>query len=197
MDVKVEGVPIPILAEAFEKAKQARYKILDVIGNEIAAPRPDISPFAPKIVTIKVKKDQIGLVIGTGGKTINGIKEKTGVDTIDIEEDGTIFISGREGSAEKAAAAIEALTHEYKRGERAEGEVVKIAEFGAFVALGAGDQEGLVHISEIAPFRIDRVESVLHVGDKVPVVVKDIDERGRIKLSIKDADSGFIKRKTV
>jgi polyribonucleotide nucleotidyltransferase len=197
MDVKVEGVPIPILAEAFEKAKQARSKILDVIGNEIAAPRPDISPFAPKIVTIKVKKDQIGLVIGTGGKTINGIKEKTGVDAIDIEEDGTIFISGREGSTEKAAAAIEALTHEYKRGERAEGEVVKIAEFGAFVALGAGDQEGLVHISEIAPFRIDRVESVLHVGDKVPVVVKDIDERGRIKLSIKDADSGFIKRKTV
>ncbi|MEK7087675.1 MAG: polyribonucleotide nucleotidyltransferase [Patescibacteria group bacterium] len=197
MDVKVEGIPVQILAEAFEKAKQARYKILDVIGKEIAAPRPDISPLAPKIVTIKVKKDQIGLVIGTGGKTINGIREKTGVDAIDIEEDGTIFISGKEGSADKAAAVIEALTHEYKRGERATGEVVKIAEFGAFVALGEGNTEGLVHVSEIAPFRIDRVESVLRVGDRVPVVVKDIDERGRIKLSIKDADPSFIKRKTV
>ncbi len=196
MDVKVNGVPIPILAEAFEKAKQARYKILEVLTKEISAPRPDISPLAPKIITIRVKKDQIGLVIGGGGKTINGIKEKTGVDAIDIEEDGTIFISGKEGSADKAAAMIEALTHEYKRGERAEGTVVKIAEFGAFVAIGDGGSEGLVHVSEIAPFRIDRVESVLHVGDKVPVVVKEIDERGRIKLSIKDADANFIKRPT-
>ena len=102
MDVKVNGIPIPILTEAFEKAKQARYKILDVITKEIAAPRPDISPLAPKIVIVKVKKDQIGLVIGGGGKTINGIKEKCGVDAIDIEEDGTIFISGKEGSADKA-----------------------------------------------------------------------------------------------
>ena len=97
MDVKVDGVPLQILAEAFEKAKLARYKILDVIAKEIPAPRPDISPLAPKIITMKVKKDQIGLVIGGGGKTINGIKEKTGVDAIDIEEDGTIFISGKEG----------------------------------------------------------------------------------------------------
>lgn len=196
MDVKVNGVPLPIIAEAIEKAKQARYTILDVIAKEIPAPRPDISPFAPKIITMRVKKDQIGLVIGGGGKTINGIKEKTGVDAIDIEEDGTIFISGKEGSAEKAAAIIEALTHEYKRGERTTGEVVKIAEFGAFVAIGEGNAEGLVHVSEIAPFRIERVESVLHVGDRVPVIVKDIDERGRIKLSIKDADPNFIKRKT-
>lgn len=195
MDVKVDGVPILILAEAFEKARIARYKILDVIAKEIPAPRPDISPFAPKIVTMKVKKDQIGLVIGTGGKTINGIKEKTGVDAIDIEEDGTIFISGKEGSADKAAVMIEALTHEYKRGEKATGEVVKIAEFGAFVAIGDGNTEGLVHVSEIAPFRIDQVSSVLHVGDRVPVIVKDIDERGRIKLSIKDADPSFIKKR--
>ena len=194
MDVKVNGIPLPILTEAFEKAKQARYKILDVMTKEIATPRPDISPLAPKIIIIKVKKDQIGLVIGGGGKTINGIKEKTGVDAIDIEEDGTIFISGKEGSAEKASVMIEALTHEYKRGERAEGTVVKIAEFGAFVAIGDGGSEGLVHVSEIAPFRIDRVESVLHVGDKVPVMVKEIDERGRIKLSIKDANPEFIKR---
>lgn len=196
MDVKVDGVSIPILAEALEKAKNARMKILDAIEKEIAAPRADISPRAPKIVTLRVKKDQIGLVIGGGGKTINGIKEKTGVDAIDIEEDGTIFISGREGSADKAAALIEALAHEYKRGERYEGEVVKLAEFGAFVAINNGNAEGMVHISEIAPFRIDRIESVLRVGDRVPVVVKEIDEeRGRIRLSIKDADPNFIKRK--
>ena len=147
--------------------------------------------------TAAAARTALGLVIGTGGKPINGIREKTGVDAIDIEEDGTIFISGKEGSADKAAAVIEALTHEYKRGERATGEVVKIAEFGAFVALGEGNTEGLVHVSEIAPFRIDRVESVLRVGDRVPVVVKDIDERGRITLSITDAAPSFIKRKTV
>ena len=197
MDVKVNGVLIPILAEAFEKAKQARYKILEVIGNEIREPRTEISSFAPKIIIVRVKKDQIGLVIGGGGKTINSIKEKTGVDAIDIEEDGTIFISGKEGSADKAAKMIEELTHEYKPGERLIGTVVKIAEFGAFVALNE-NTDGMVHVSEIAPFRIDRVESVLRVGDKVPVIVKEIDkERGRIKLSIKDADPTFIKRKTV
>jgi polyribonucleotide nucleotidyltransferase len=196
MDVKVDGVPLPILAEAFEKAKSARLRILDAIEKEIAAPRADISPHAPKIITLKVKKDQIGLVIGGGGKTINGIKEKTGVDAIDIEEDGTVFISGKQGSAEKAAAQIEALTHEYKRGERYEGEVVKLAEFGAFVAINNGNAEGMVHISEIAPFRIDRIESVLRVGQKVPVVVKEVDaERGRIRLSIKEADPDFIKRR--
>ena len=194
MDVKVNGIPLPILTEAFEKAKQARYKILDVITSEISAPRPDISPLAPKIIIVKVKKDQIGLVIGGGGKTINGIKEKTGVDAIDIEEDGTIFISGKEGSADKAAKMIEELTHEFKAGDRLIGTVVKIAEFGAFVELNA-NTDGMVHVSEIAPFRIDRVEAVLKVGDKVPVVVKEIDaERGRIKLSIKDADPNFIKK---
>jgi len=194
MDVKVNGIPLPILAEAFEKAKAARYKILDVIAAEIAAPRADISPLAPKIVIVKVKKDQIGLVIGGGGKTINGIKEKCGVDAIDIEEDGTIFISGKEGSADKAAKMIEELTHEYSPGDRLTGTVVKIAEFGAFVELNA-NTDGMVHVSEIAPFRIDRVESVLKVGDKVPVIVKEIDkERGRIKLSIKDADPDFIKK---
>ena len=195
MDVKVDGVPIPILAEAFEKAKQARYKILEVITKEISAPRPDISPLAPKIIIIKVKKDQIGLVIGGGGKTINGIKEKTGVDAIDIEEDGTIFISGKEGSADKAAVMIEELTHEYNVGERLTGTVVKLAEFGAFVELNP-NTDGMVHVSEMAPFRIDRVESYLKVGDRVPVVVKEIDrERGRIKLSIKDADPNFIKKR--
>lgn len=194
MDVKVGGIPLAIFPEAFEKAKQARLEILKVITKEIGAPRADISPRAPKIITLKVKKEQIGLVIGGGGKTINGIKEKTKVDEIDIEEDGTIFITGKDGSAEKAAKEILELTHEFKPGDRLTGTVVKIAEFGAFVALN-DTTDGMVHVSEIAPFRIDRVDAVLKVGDKVPVIVKEIDaERGRIKLSIKDADPNFIKK---
>ena len=197
MDVKVDGIPISILEEAFEKAKEARLKILEVIEAEIKAPRADISPNAPKILTIKINPKQIGLVIGTGGKTINEIRDNTGVDGIDIEDDGTVFITGKGGTAEKAKQIIEEMTHEYKPGDRLMGTVVKIAEFGAFVSLNE-NTDGMVHISEIAPFRIDRVESYLKVGDKVPVVVKEIDaERGRIKLSIKDADPNFIKRKTV
>jgi polyribonucleotide nucleotidyltransferase len=193
MDVKVDGIPLHVLEEAFEKAKQARLKILGVMLAEINLPRADISPNAPKILLVKIKVDQIGLVIGTGGKTINDIKEKTGVDGIDIEDDGTVYITGKNGTAEKAKKIIEDMTHEYKRGERFQGVVVKIAEFGAFVKIG-GSTEGLVHISEIAPFRIDQVASYLKEGDVVPVIVKEIDERDRIKLSIKDADPNFIKK---
>jgi polyribonucleotide nucleotidyltransferase len=193
MDVKVSGVPIKALEEAFEKAKVARLKILDVILKAIPETRKDISPNAPKILVIKIKPDQIGGVIGSGGKTIKEIKEKTGAD-IDIEDDGTVYCTGKDGSAEKAKAMIEGMTHEYKTGERYEGEVVKIAEFGAFVRIGY-NTEGLVHISEIAPFRVDRVEKILQVGDKVPVMVKGIDERERVSLSIKMADPKFAEKK--
>jgi polyribonucleotide nucleotidyltransferase len=194
MDVKVSGVPIPALAEAFEKAKIARFKILDVILKEIPEPRKDISANAPKIVVLKIKQDQIGLVIGSGGKTIKEIKEKTGAD-IDIEDDGTVYCTGKDGAAEKARDIIEAMTHEYKAGERYEGEVVKIAEFGAFVRIGLGNTEGLVHISEIAPFRVDNVGAILKVGDKIPVVVKGVDERERVSLSLKAADPEYAKKK--
>jgi polyribonucleotide nucleotidyltransferase len=194
MDVKVAGVPIPALAEAFEKAKIARLKILDVILKEISEPRKDICKNAPKILVLKIRPDQIGGVIGSGGKVIKEIKEKTGAD-IDIEDDGTVYCTGKDGAAEKAKAVIEALTHEYKPGERYDGVVTKIAEFGAFVRL-QGDTEGLVHISEIAPFRVEKVESLIKVGEIVPVVVKEVDaERGRVSLSIKLADPDWAKRK--
>ncbi len=193
MDVKVAGIPIEVLALAFEKAKAARLKILDVITTAISAPRAEISKHAPKIISIKIKPDQIGLVIGSGGKTIKDIKERTDVEEIDIEDDGTVFITGKGGSAEKALKIIEEMTHEFKPGERYVGEVVKLADFGAFVKLN-DQSDGLVHISEIAPFRIERVTDVLKVGDKVPVVVKEVDpEKGRIALSIKMADPNFIK----
>ncbi|OGZ08540.1 MAG: polyribonucleotide nucleotidyltransferase [Candidatus Lloydbacteria bacterium RIFCSPHIGHO2_02_FULL_54_17] len=191
MDVKVDGIPLPILKEAFAKARAARLTILDVMKGAIAAPRSDISPYAPKIVVIKIKPDQIGLVIGGGGKTVNEIREKTGAE-IDIEDDGTVFITGKNGAAEKAREIIESMTHEYKAGEMFKGRVVRIVDFGAFVEIGH-ETDGLVHVSEIAPFRVERVTDYLKEGMEVPVVVKEVDERGRISLSIKRADSNFIK----
>jgi polyribonucleotide nucleotidyltransferase len=194
MDVKVAGIPIPALTVAFEKAKLARIQILDVITKAIPEPRKDISVNAPKILMLRIKQDQIGGIIGSGGKTIKGIKEKTDAD-IDIEDDGTVYITGKNGAAEKARDIIEAMTHEYKAGEKFEGTVLRVEAFGAFVNI-APDTDGLVHVSEIAPFRIDNVAEYLKVGDKVPVIVKGVDERDRIALSIKSANPDFIKRKT-
>jgi len=193
MDIKVAGIPIPVLAEAFEKAKAARLKILEVITKELAGPRADISKHAPKILVLRINPDQIGLVIGSGGKTIKEIKESTEVDEIDIDDDGTVYITGKNGSAEKAKAIVEEMTHEYKRGEKFEGVVTRLMEFGAFVKIGS-QTEGLVHVSEIANFRVEKVSDVLKVGDRVPVMVKEIDEKERINLSIKLANPDFIKR---
>lgn len=194
MDVKVEGVPLKTLAEAFMQAKKARLEILDVITKEIPTPRSDISPRAPKILTIKVKVDQIGLVIGPGGKTINGIKESTKADDITIEEDGTVFITGKNGAAEAAFKEISDLTREYEPGERFEGVVTRMMDFGAFVKIGP-NTEGLVHVSEVAPFRVGSIADAVRVGDTVPVLLKEIDEKGRYNLSIKAADPEWAARK--
>jgi len=187
MDVKVGGIPLQILAEAFEKAKTARFTILDVIEKAIAKPREKINPNAPEIIVMRIKPDQIGLVIGSGGKTINEIKDSTMVEDITIEDDGSIFITGKNETAQKAKDIIYGMTREYKPGERFDGEVTRLMDFGAFVKIGP-TSEGLVHVSEIAPFRVERVETYLKEGDKVPVVVKEVDEKGRINLSIKQAN---------
>ena len=191
LDVKVEGVPIKILSEALIDAEKARLHILETITKELSEHRIDISIHAPKILTIKIKIDQIGLVIGTGGKVINGIKDKTGAE-ITIEDDGTVFITGKNGSAEKALTIIELMTKEYKIGEITKGEVVKIMDFGAFVKI-AENTEGLVHISEIANFRVNKVTDVIKEGDIVPVKIIKVDERGRLNFSIKEADPNFAK----
>lgn len=191
MDVKVGGIPLPILTEALAKAKDARMTILKTITATIATPRADISPYAPKIVVIKIKPDQIGMVIGSGGKTVNEIREQTGAE-IDIEDDGTVFITGKGGSAEKARDIIAEMTHEYVAGETFNGVVTRLMDFGAFVKIGHS-AEGLVHVSEIAPFRIERVADYMKEGMEVPVVVKEVDEKGRINLSIKRANADFIK----
>ncbi|MES2931010.1 MAG: polyribonucleotide nucleotidyltransferase [Patescibacteria group bacterium] len=192
LDIKVDGVAPHILKEALGRAKTARLKILETITGEIAEPRKEISPRAPKIVIVKIKKDQIGLVIGPGGKSINAIREDTGTE-ITIEEDGTVYITGVNGGAEKAAQIIEDMTHEYKVGDAGNAEVVKLMDFGAFVRLG--NTEGLVHVSEIAPFRVERVSDILKEGDIVPVKIIKLDERGRLNFSIKEANGDFFKPK--
>lgn len=192
LDIKVGGVSIKILGEALIEAKKARLQILETIKSAIISPREKISPRAPMIVVIKIKPDQIGLVIGSGGKTINEIRDLTDTE-IDIEDDGTVFITGKNGGAEKAKQIIEEMTREYCRGDRFNGIVTKITDFGAFVKIGH-NTEGLVHISEIAPFRVNKVTDILHEGMMVPVIVKEVDEKERINLSIKLADATFAER---
>jgi len=192
MDVKVDGIPLTILKEAFEKAKMARLQILDVIEAEIKEPRKELSAKAPRIISIKIRPDQIGMVIGGGGKVINEIKDSTGVE-IDIEEDGSVYITGGVVGAEKAKALVLAIVKEFKTGDRTEGVVVRVADFGVIVELGP-KIDGMVHVSEIANFRIEKVENYMRVGMKVPILVKGLDDKGRLKLSIKDADPDFIKK---
>ena len=194
MDVKVDGVPLKILTEALTAARKARFSILDTMENEIAKPREDLAPSAPRILSIKISPDDIGMIIGPGGKMIKKIQEETGAE-ISIDDDGTVYITGEKEGAEKARATIEALTHEYTPGEKFDGEVTKIIDCGAIVKIGP-NTEGLVHISEIAPFRIEKVDDILKVGEKVPVVVKEVNKReGKISLSIKSADPDFAKKK--
>ena len=193
MDVKVGGVSLEILTGALEKARLARLHILETMTKAIATPRPHISQRAPEIIVVKINPDQIGLVIGGGGKTINGIKDETGVQEITIEEDGTVFITGRDGSAGKAAEKIRALTKTYAVGERVEAIITRIATFGAFAKLDAFN-EGLIHISEIAPFRLETVEGILKEGETVSVIVSKVED-GKIGLSIKQADPDFAEKR--
>jgi polyribonucleotide nucleotidyltransferase len=189
LDIKLDGIPVSVLVEALAAARTARLEIIGVIEAAIPAPGGGFCPGAPEILTMKVKPDQIGLVIGGGGKTINGIKDVSEVDDITIEDDGSIFITGKNGSAQMARSMIEALVKEYKPGEVYDGEVTRLMDFGAFVRVGPGkDAEGLVHVSEVAPFRIGKISDALRVGEKVRVMIKEIDEKGRINLSIKAVD---------
>lgn len=196
LDVKVEGVPVPALSEGLAAAKKARLEILDVMASAIGEPRANLSPRAPKIVSLSVPVDMIGMVIGPSGKNIRKIEEETGVTGIAIEDDGTIAITGVGEGPEKAAQIIRDMTRVFKAGDVVEGPVTRIMNFGAFVRIG-GKNEGLVHISEIAPFRVARVEDALQMGETVKAVVKEIDDMGRVNLSIKMIDPEFASRKGV
>ena len=188
VDIKIDGLTYDIIKEAFERTKVARDYILDnVMLPVIDKPRAEISKYAPKIVSTQIPVEKIKDVIGTGGKTINKIIEETGVK-IDIEEDGRVFIYSNDSeNANKALKIIENITREIEPGGIYDGIITKIMSFGAFVDLGGG-KEGLLHISKISSKRIDKIEDVLAVGDEVTVKVSDIDNQGRINLSMKDLE---------
>ena len=180
MDNKVGGLPREVLKEALLQAREARLKILDLMEMVLPAPRPSLKPFAPRILSLKVPVEKIGIVIGPGGKNVRALEE-LGVE-VDIEEDGTIRIySSDMEKAEKAKARIEELTREAKVGEIYEGTVTRITPFGAFISLFPGT-EGLLHVSQIAPGRVKRAEDHLKVGDVIKVKVHRIDEKGKIDL---------------
>jgi len=195
MDVKVVGIPIVILREALEQARQARLQILDTMRAELTGPRPAISARAPHITTLTINPEQIGLVIGSGGKTINRLKEQYEVDEITIEDSGQIFITGPAGKGELAKTAITAMTKTYQIGDTATVEITKLTNFGAFARLDPY-HEGLIHVSEIAPFHIEDPADVLTEGEIVNVVVSRVDGE-KIGLSIKEIDSAFATRKGI
>ena len=189
VDIKCDGLTYEIIKEAFEKTRIARKHILeDVMAPVINKPREEISKYAPRIVSTKIKVEKIKDVIGTGGKTINKIIDETGVK-IDIEEDGQVLIySSDSEKAKQALEMVEDIVREVEVGGIYYGEVIKTTNFGAFIDLGCAGKEGLLHISKISHERIKNVEDVLHVGDKVTVKVTDIDDQGRINLTMKDLD---------
>jgi polyribonucleotide nucleotidyltransferase len=187
MDVKVDGVTISMLEAVLNQSRLNRAEILGKMLEVIPAPRAEMSQYAPRIVVMHINPEKIRNVIGTGGKVINEIIDETGVQ-IDIEDDGSVFITSTDAaSAKKAQEWISNLTREVKAGEIFQAKVVKIMAFGAFVELLPG-QDGLVHVSEIADRRIERVEDVLNVGDIVPVRVKEIDSQGRISLTMRNVE---------
>lgn len=186
MDMKVHGLPVEILRDALMAGRTGRLHILEHMLTVIAAPRTNLSPYAPRIEKIKINPDKIGAVIGKGGDVINKITSETGA-TIDIKDDGLITVAAADTTnIEKALDWIRSLTEEPEVGKIYEGTVVSIKDFGAFVNIMPGT-DGMVHISQLANERVERVEDVLHEGQIVKVKLTGIDERGRLSLSLKDA----------
>ena len=182
MDIKIKGISYQIMAEALEQAREARLFVLDKMLEVIPEPRPDLSPYAPRMTILHVDPDKIGAIIGPGGKMVRHIQEETGV-RIEIEDDGTVYIAATNGdSARRAQEMIEALTEEPEIGKVYVGKVVRTTDFGAFVEFLPG-QDGMVHISQLADFRASRVEDVVQVGDEIMVMVTDIDADGKVRLS--------------
>ncbi len=184
MDIKIGGITRDIMAEALSQAREGRLHILGKMAECLGTSRSEISPYAPRIITIQIPKDKIGGVIGTGGKVIRGIIEQTGVK-IDIEDDGTVNIASTDtDSAQKAIRMIEDLVMEAEVGKTYLGTVTRLVDFGAFVEIFPGT-EGLLHISEVADFRVQDINSELKVGDQIPVKVLSIEPPNKIRLSRK------------
>jgi polyribonucleotide nucleotidyltransferase len=182
LDLKARGLSVDEIGVIFEQAKEGRFQIIDMMEAVLAAPREDISKYAPRIITVKINPDKIGKLIGPGGKTIRGIQERTGC-SIDVEEDGTVLIGSTDAAmGEQARAEVEALGAEIKVGSIYEGKVVAVKEFGAFIELAPGT-DGMCHISELAHGFVKSVDEIVAIGDLVKVKVINVDDTGRIKLS--------------
>ena len=188
MDIKIKGISIEIMKNALEQAKVGRAFILSKMTEAISMPRPELSQFAPRVLTLQIPVDKIGMVIGPGGKNIKRIVEETGAQ-IDIEDDGRVFITGADAEgAEKALDIIRGMTAEAEVGKTYHGKVVRIMNFGAFVEIMPG-KDGLVHISQLSDKRVAKVEDVVKIGDEIDVKVIEIDDQGRINLSKKAANT--------
>jgi len=186
LDLKLPGISHKIIAEAISHAKEARTKILEIMRRSLDKPRPELSKYAPRIETIKINPEKIGALIGPGGKTIKGIVAETGAE-INIEDDGSVHIYATSGeSMARAKEIIGGMTREIEIGQTYQGRVVSTKEFGAFVEVFPG-REGLVHISELADFRVKRTEDIVKAGDMIWVKCIGIDDKGRVKLSRKAA----------
>lgn len=182
MDMKIKGLPLDVIANAIRQAKPARLHILQKMLATIDTPRKEMSPFAPRLLTLKIDPEFIGLVIGPGGKTIKAITEETGVK-IDIEDDGTVTIAGNDGEkAQRAYSIIQGMTRKLNAGDVYIGKVTRIIPIGAFVEILPG-KEGMIHISQLADYRVGKVEDELAVNDEVIVKVREIDNKGRINLT--------------
>jgi polyribonucleotide nucleotidyltransferase len=184
MDIKIHGITPELMKEALEKARVARYSILDSMESAVAKPREDLSPFAPRITTMKVDKDKIREIIGVGGKVIREIQESTGT-TISIEDDGTVQVAASNKQQRDAAIKwIENIVAEPELGAVYEGKVKTIVDFGAFIEFLPG-KDGLLHISEIDTKRVEKVTDVMSEGDVVKVKLIGFDRSGKVKLSRK------------
>jgi polyribonucleotide nucleotidyltransferase len=182
LDLKLPGIPHKLMAEAVEKARVARMTILKKMAETLAAPRPELSKYAPRIVTVKINPERIGELIGPGGKNIKRIVEESGCE-INIEDDGTVKIYSVSAEGMKIARdSIEQMTAEIEVGKIYRGKVVTIKEFGCFVEIFPG-KDGLVHISELANFRVKQTEDIVKIGDEIWVKCIGIDDKGRVKLS--------------
>ncbi len=182
MDIKISGLNMDIMKEALEQARVGRMEILDSMLQTISAPRQELSRYAPRMLTIKIDPEKIGAVIGKGGATIRGLEEEFEV-SVDIQEDGTVFVAGVDGlKAEAALDRIHMLTHDPDLGEIFTGKVVRLTDFGVFVELAPG-QDGMVHISQLASEHLQRVEDAVQMGDEIMVMVTDVSSEGKIRLS--------------
>jgi polyribonucleotide nucleotidyltransferase len=186
LDLKLPGISHEIMAQAIREAKEARDSVMNSMMEALSAPRTEMSQYAPRIETVRINPDKIGLLIGPGGKTIKGIVAETGAE-INIEDDGSVHIYSNNGeSLKRAKDIIAGMTKEIEIGDMYHGRVVSTKEFGCFVEVLPG-KEGLVHISELADFRVNKTEDVVRSGDAIWVKCIGIDDKGRVKFSRKAA----------